>query len=144
MLVFTDEKRFYYNGLNYNPFIWTNDKSKKKSFEVQLTKDFDKNSICVYRFAGYNRLIFLKVYETQFVHSYMPSQPLWTPVHPRGVLTLLRACGGHEPLVLLLTCLRVQCIVAPTKPMGLCGGMAPRRDLCSAHTQKGLSHNIVP
>ena len=48
LLIFSDEKRFYFNGFNYSNSIWTYIHNKKTCNVIKIPKNFEKNSIMVW------------------------------------------------------------------------------------------------
>ena len=54
LLIFTDEKRFLLNGLNYNSKVWVlkSDSYKKRIFKIP--KNFEKNSVMIWGAVGVN------------------------------------------------------------------------------------------
>lgn len=48
LLVYTDEKRFYFNGLNYSSSVWSHKDSTKNNTIFKFPKGFEKNSILIW------------------------------------------------------------------------------------------------
>eukprot|EP00477_Mikrocytos_mackini_P002459 GAHX01002754.1.p1 GENE.GAHX01002754.1~~GAHX01002754.1.p1 ORF type:complete len:121 (+),score=9.02 GAHX01002754.1:420-782(+) len=57
LLIYTDEKRFYFNGLNYSSSVWTHRDSKKNNTIFKFPKGFEKNSILIWGAVSYKGTI---------------------------------------------------------------------------------------
>ena len=63
LLVFSDEKRFYFNGLNYDSRIWSHIDDKQINTSVFVPKNLEKNSLMVWGAVGINGKVCLQLCE---------------------------------------------------------------------------------